>query len=111
MPDNISLLNFRYSPVKISLIIAALSTASQPARAIEFATGILNMDDNDKVNLKKFERAGYIAPGKYRLSVSLNNNLLHDDVDIHFRFRRRKKMRDHASLLSWLIPWPLNLNI
>lgn len=52
MPDNISLLNFRYSPVKISLIIAALSTASQPARAIEFATGILNMDDNDKVNLK-----------------------------------------------------------
>lgn len=84
MPDNISLLNFRYSPVKISLIIAALSTASQPARAIEFATGILNMDDNDKVNLKKFERAGYIAPGKYRLSVSLNNNLLHDDVDIIF---------------------------
>ncbi len=42
------------------------------------------MDDNDKVNLKKFERAGYIAPGKYRLSVSLNNNLLHDDVDIIF---------------------------
>ncbi|RXY46094.1 hypothetical protein DD582_33765, partial [Klebsiella pneumoniae] len=84
IPDTRSLLNFRYSPVQIRLISAALFTASQPARATEFATGILNMDDTDKVNLKKFKRAGYIAPGKYRLSVSLNNNLLHDDVDIIF---------------------------
>lgn len=84
MPNNLPLPVFRFSPVKISLMIAALSTLSQSANAIEFATRILNMDDKDSVNLKQFERAGYIAPGKYRLSVLLNNNLLQDEIDIIF---------------------------
>ncbi|WP_161969155.1 fimbria/pilus outer membrane usher protein [Entomohabitans teleogrylli] len=72
----------RYSFVILPALLNL--NASGPAHAIEFATGILNMDDKDNINLRKFEQAGYISPGNYRMAVLLNKQFIKDEVDILF---------------------------
>lgn len=48
------------------------------AKAIEFNTDVLDIEDRSNVDLEQFNRVGFIMPGKYTLNVLVNNHSLEE---------------------------------
>lgn len=59
---------------RISLFTAVITFCLTKAYAIEFNTDLLDVNDKNNIDFSRFSQQGYIMPGRYNLSVLLNNN-------------------------------------
>lgn len=47
-----------------------------PAYAVEFNVDMIDVEDRENIDLSRFEKKGYITPGKYLVRVQINKNML-----------------------------------
>jgi len=71
----------RFLPGCLLLFMLLISAT---ATAVEFDTSMLNAEDARNVDFSRFSSEGYVMPGRYSLTVMLNNQRLGmQDVDIY----------------------------
>lgn len=56
-----------------------------PTQAVEFNVDMIDAEDRANIDLSRFEKKGYISPGKYLVRVQINKNML-----------------PHASMMDWV---------
>lgn len=47
-----------------------------PTQAVEFNVDMIDVEDRANIDLSRFEKKGYITPGKYLVRVQINKNIL-----------------------------------
>lgn len=77
-----------------SAILAAL--VSWEANAVEFNTDVLDLEDRANIDFSRFSQAGYIMPGVYHMSLSINGESVGYEGDIPF-YPRDDAPSDDAS--------------
>ncbi|MBW2864045.1 FimD/PapC N-terminal domain-containing protein, partial [Escherichia coli] len=47
-----------------------------PAHAVEFNVDMIDVEDRENIDISRFEKKGYIPPGRYLARVQINKNML-----------------------------------
>ncbi|WP_443021031.1 FimD/PapC N-terminal domain-containing protein, partial [Shigella flexneri] len=47
-----------------------------PVHAVEFNVDMIDAEDRENIDISRFEKKGYITPGKYLVRVQINKNIL-----------------------------------
>jgi len=94
--------SFRIKKLSV-LILTAILGFIPVAHAVEFNTDILDAEDKSNIDLSRFSQAGYIMPGKYSLSIKVNDHTV-QDVDIFFYERPEKKQADGTIPVEECLP-------
>ena len=47
-----------------------------PVHAVEFNVDMIDAEDRENINISRFEKKGYIPPGRYLVRVQINKNML-----------------------------------
>ncbi|HCS7030026.1 TPA: fimbrial biogenesis outer membrane usher protein, partial [Escherichia albertii] len=47
-----------------------------PTQAVEFNVDMIDVEDRGNIDISRFEKKGYITPGKYLVRVQINKNML-----------------------------------
>ncbi|MBD2804684.1 fimbria/pilus outer membrane usher protein [Xenorhabdus sp. ZM] len=69
------------------------------ANAIEFNIDMLDSEDKQNIDLSRFSQTGYVMPGKYQLTLRINEQLVNRETTIPFYSRQRgKKIRSEACI-------------
>jgi len=64
----------RLSPVALCVLLAMCANGRVYAEeSVDFNTDVLDVKDRSNIDLNHFSRAGYLMPGKYQMTVRLNN--------------------------------------
>lgn len=78
-----------------SSILAVLM--SWEANAVEFNTDVLDVEDRANIDFSRFSQAGYIMPGVYHMSLSINGESVGYEADIPFYPREDAPSADTAA--------------
>ncbi|HGM5493180.1 TPA: fimbria/pilus outer membrane usher protein [Serratia fonticola] len=70
---------------KLAIAISLLNV-SWLAHAIEFNTDVLNAEDKQNIDLKRFTQANYVMPGEYLMAVNINKYVV-PEQPMHFYAR------------------------
>ena len=79
-----------------------------PVHAVEFNVDMIDVEDRENIDISRFEKKGYITPGKYLVRVQINKNMLPQTlilVDLPLYFQTSVITYPITSPLPQIFPW------
>lgn len=96
-------MKYKLKPHWLSVaILFSLLDAGKLAYSVEFNTDVLDAEDKNNIDFSRFSSSNYILPGRYPLTLRLNDRDL-SDFTVPFYPREEKKNSSEACLLPELM--------
>lgn len=84
-------MKYKLQPHWLSVaILFSLLDAGKLAYSVEFNTDVLDAEDKNNIDFSRFSSSNYILPGRYPLTLRLNDRDL-SDFTVPFFIRVKKK--------------------
>ncbi|QKN79771.1 outer membrane usher protein [Scandinavium goeteborgense] len=92
----------RIASATLSIVLSGVSICSH-AEEIQFNTDVLDVKDRSNIDIGRFSKSGYIMPGAYDFSVSVNTQTLPEEYTVNFIDDPDSKNSSYACLTAEIV--------